>query len=567
MDTFEVKEIVAIFGVATAMLFIASRIRLPSIVAFLLTGMLVGPFGLRWVESDHIEHLATFGIILLLFSIGLEFSIRRLLAMKRLLFIGGSIQLASTVFIGWLVAWLIGRPTGEALFLGFLLALSSTAIVMKCLSERHETDSPHGRFSLALMIFQDIVTIPLLLAVPLFAGLHGLEGEESLLVALGKGVLIIGAVYFLANNVVPHLMFHVTKTKRREFFLLTVLTICFTVALVTHLAGLPISLGAFLAGLTVSESEYRHRALGDVLPFQETFSSFFFVSVGMLLNIDFVMEHPWLITFVTLGVLLMKTGTGILSALVMRYPLRSAVLAGLFIAQVGEFSFVLAAAGRNYQLGTEFLYQLFLAVSLFTMALSPYLIHFSGKIATFLQRMPLPARFTFGFPLEEQKRDRQADVLIIGFGVCGRGLARACKSEKIPYSILEMNPQVVHEEREHGEPIFFGDATHESVLHHVGIMEAKAVVIAINDPNAAKRSIEVIRGSNPAIFIVARTRYVQDISFLHQQGADEVIADEFESAIEVLVRVLKRCRVGADEITKTVSDARLKGHQWMWPHV
>ncbi len=565
METFEVQEIVVILGVASLMLFIAQRINLPSIVAFLLTGMLVGPSGLQLVDETHIEHLATVGVILLLFSIGMEFSIRKLLSIKRLFFIGGAIQLFSTMLVGFLVAYFIGRPVGEALFLGSLLSLSSTAIVMKTLTERRESDSPHGRFALAIMIFQDVMTIPLLLMVPVFAGQPEIESGQALAFALLKGVAIIAMIYILANYLIPRLMFYVTRTKRREFFLLTILTICFSVALATTYVGLPISLGAFLAGLTVAESEYRHQALGDILPFQETFSSFFFVSVGMLLDLEFVAQHPFLIASVTVGILFMKSLLGAFAGIVLGLPLRIAIIGGLFVSQVGEFSFVLASAGRAYSLGTDFLYQLFWAVSLFTMAISPYLIFYSQRIANFFAKLPVPERLRFGQLIAKQEvpKEKKGHVLILGYGVCGRNLAHSCRLAKIPYVIVEMNSEIVKEEKAKGEQVLFGDASHEVVLRHAGIEHAKVAAIAINDPITTRRTIEAVKRSNSATYTITRTRYLQEIPYLKLMGSDAVVADEFESSVEIFTRVLHKYLIPKGELYKYIHQVRSKGYERM----
>lgn len=565
MELDVLEDIVSIFLLSAGMLLIASRLKFPSIVAFLLAGMVAGPHGLKIVTAvEHVDLLATIGIVLLLFTIGMEFSVRKLIQMKEMFFVAGSIQVFGTTLLGFLAALLFGKSMGQAAFLGCLLALSSTAIVMKSLEQRREAEAPHGKLILGISIFQDVISIPMLLMIPLFAG-GVVSVDSSFFYALLKGISILVLIFLLADHVIPRLMYRIARTKNRELFLLSIFAICFSVAWVTTQAGLPLSLGAFLAGLTVSESEYRHQAIGDILPFQDIFTCFFFVSIGMLLDINFVVNQPFLIAGLTAGVLFFKATIATLAGVAVKMPIRSAAMGGIFLSQVGEFSFILARTGISEGLFSPYLYQLFLAVSLFSMAISPYLIDASAKITRLLQKLPLPDWLMFGIPPKHQaeKLELKSHVVILGFGVSGRNLARSCKLASIPYVILEMNAETVKKEKEKGEPIFFGDASHETVLHMVHIEEAKVVVIAINDPTAARRITESVRKANPRCFIVVRTRYLQDSEVLTHLGANEVIADEFETSVEIFTRVLNRYLIPRSEIDQLIADVRSRGYLQM----
>ena len=295
------SEIVIIFGLSIFVLFICYRLRVPTIVGFLLTGTIAGPYGLALIKQSHeVETLAEIGVVLLLFTIGIEFSLNSLLKVRRTVLMGGSLQVFITILATFVVAELLGRPFGESIFLGFLISLSSTAIVLKLLQERGEIDSPQGRTSLAILIFQDVIVVPMVLLAPLLSG--GAENVgQSLLYLLVKGVVVIALVIASAHYLVPRLLYQIARTRSRELFLLSIVVMCFAVAWLTSSIGLSLALGAFLAGLIISESEYSHQALSNILPFRDVFLSFFFISIGMLLDLDFLLSHPFLIVMIALG--------------------------------------------------------------------------------------------------------------------------------------------------------------------------------------------------------------------------------------------------------------------------
>ncbi|NOX87730.1 MAG: potassium transporter KefB [Calditrichaeota bacterium] len=557
------NDIVIIFGLAIAVLFICHRLRIPSVVGFLLTGILVGPYGFALVQAVHeVEILAEIGIVLLLFTIGIEFSFERLLQIKKSVLLGGLLQVSLTFLATMYIAQRLGQSSGKAIFIGFLVALSSTAIVLKLIQERAEVDTPHGRTMLGILIFQDIIIVPMILITPLLAGATGNLGETALIL-LAKGIGIILLVMISTKWIVPHVLYQIAKTRNQEIFLISIVLICFGVAWLTYKAGLSLALGAFLAGLIISESEYSHQALGNILPFRDVFTSFFFVSIGMLLDIGFLFRQPGTITLIALGVLALKTAVAFFAVILLGLPLRTAILVGLGLSQVGEFSFILSRSGVEHGLLTGNTYQTFLAFSILTMAATPFIIALAPRIANAVLWLPLPKKLKAGFhPVPKKKIESKKDhLIIIGFGVNGRNVARAARLSGIPYVIVEVNPETVKNEQAKGEPIYYGDSTQEVVLQHANIKEARVVVIAINDPTSTRRIVETIRRLNPKVHLIVRSRYLKEMKPLYELGADEVIPEEFETSVEIFTRVLTKYLIPKDEIETLIAEIRSDGYE------
>lgn len=556
-------EVLIIFALSIAVLLICHRLRIPSTVGFLITGILSGPYGLGFVKNiEDVQTLADIGIILLLFTIGLEFSLSKIFLYKRYFLLGGALQVLLTVTAGWLLAEVFHQTHRAALFWGFLLALSSTAIVLRSFEERREGNSPQGNLCLGILIFQDVIAVVMMLAIP-FLGSSQNGIPPTYFYSLLLGAVILLAAVTAGHYIIPRLFLYITRTRSRELFLLCTLTICFSVAWLASAFGLSLALGAFLAGLLISDSDYKSQAVGNILPLQELFTSFFFVSIGMLLDLHFVLGQPFVIAGATAAVLLVKFFLVAITALVVGMPMRVAVLAGLALCQIGEFSFVLSKSGIEYGLATEYSYQLFLAVALLSMAATPFLIRYSPYVAAWLQSLPMmPTKLKSGLrPVIESKEARAEDhVIIVGYGLSGRNLALAARQSKVSYVILEMNPDTVRLEKLRGEPIFFGDATHEAVLNHVSIGSARAVAVVINDPVAAVRVVEQVRKSNPGVFLVVRTRYLNEMRTLYLAGADEVVIDEFGASIEIFSWVLRHYEVAEEQVSSIIEDLRFGGH-------
>ena len=563
MEILLLNDIVIIFGLAIAVLFICHRLRVPAVVGFLLTGMFVGPYGFGLVKAVHeVEILAEIGIVLLLFTIGIEFSLKKLLQIKKSVLMGGSLQVLLTFLATLFIAKRLGQAFGEAVFIGFLVALSSTAIVLKLIQERAEVDSPHGRTTLGILIFQDIIIVPMILVTPLLAGATGNLGE-SVLLLLVKGIGIILLVMVSTKWIVPQVLYQIARTRNQEIFLLSVVVICLGVAWLTSKAGLSLALGAFLAGLIISESEYSHQALGNILPFRDVFTSFFFVSIGMLLNIGFFFQQPGTIVLIALGVLVLKSIIACFATVLLGFPFRTSILVGLALSQVGEFSFILSRTGVEHGLLAGNIYQMFLSFSVLSMAATPFIITLAPRAADIILRLPLPKRLISGFyPVSEIKvKSKKDHLIIIGFGVNGRNVAHAVRVAGIPYTIIEMNPETVRSEQAKGEPIYYGDSTQDVVLQHANIKDARIVVTAINDPASTRRITEIIRRLNPKVHLIVRSRYLQEMKPLYELGANEVIPEEFETSVEIFTRVLAKYLIPRDEIEALVAEIRSDGYE------
>jgi len=560
-------DVVIIFGLSLGVILLFQRFRLPLVLGFLLTGIIAGPHGLALVNAVHeVEVLAEVGVILLLFSIGIEFSLGSLVRIWRSVVLGGGLQVGLTGLAAWGLSRVLGQTGPEAIFIGMLASLSSTAIVLRLLQDRAEIETPYGRTSLGILIFQDMAIVPMMLFTPLLA-LGGGDIAGPLLDLLLKTILIVGLVILAAKWAAPWLLFRVARTRNREVFLLATVGMGLAAAWLTSVAGLSLALGAFLAGLVISESEYSTQALGEVLPFKQILLSFFFVSVGMLLDLDFVISSLVQVSLVTVTVLFIKSALAALAIRLLGFSLRTALLGGFTLSQVGEFSFILSRTGLQYGLLPEEHEQLFLAVSVLTMAATPFLIAGAPKLVEGILKLPLPSWLVreagpgdveVGLPMEEQLSDH---VIIVGYGVNGRNLSRAARVAGIPYLVLETNPDTVRRERRDGALIAYGDATHPAILEHAGMERARILVLAISDPGATRTIIETAKRMNPGVFVLARTRYLEEVEPLYRVGADDVIPEEFETSVEILVRVLRRYLVPQVEIEEFVGDIRAKGYE------
>ena len=561
-------EIVIMLGLSVLMILLFQRFRLPSILGLLATGMIAGPHGLGFIEaSEEVEMLAEIGVIFLLFVIGVEFSFKHLVSIRKTVFIGGTVQVAGTILVAAGVVNLFGLPFKEAIFAGFLVSLSSTAIVLKLLQEKGEINSPHGRIALAVLIFQDIIVVPMMLFTPIIAGKAGNIGL-TLIILLAKVLLVVGVVLLLTRYIVPRVLYRVAQAKSRELFILTIIVICFATAWLTSSIGLSLALGAFFAGLIISESDYSHQATANILPFREIFISFFFVSIGMLLDISFLINNLGVVILLTFITLLGKAVIASLGALLLKYPLRTVIITGLALCQVGEFAFLLSATGIENEVLSPTTYQYFLSVSLLTMALTPFILNYASNISDVLHRRapdPVIRRIQTRSNAEEVKDDHELSghLVIIGFGINGKNVAKAARKANIPYIIVEMNPITVRQEKENGDPITYGDAADEVILRHVYIHQARVVVIAISDPASTKNIVSKIREFSRTAHIIVRTRYLNEIDEAKKLGADEVIPEEFETSIEIFTRVLRHYLVPLNEIEDFTQEIRSGSYEML----
>jgi len=556
-------DILIILSLSVVVLYICHRLGISTIVGFLIIGLLAGPHGLGLISAvQEVETLAEIGVVLLLFTIGIELSFAKLLEIRKSVLVGGSIQVLLTILVTFVVAGQLGYSLGVSIFIGFLISLSSTAIVLKLIKDRAEADSPYGRTTLGILIFQDVIIVPMILAVPLLSNVKLIE-DESIILLLFKGLGVILLVIVSARWIVPRVLYQIAKTRNREIFLLSIFLICLAVAWATSSLGFSLSIGAFLAGLIISESEYSHEALSNMLPFRDVFTSFFFISIGMLLNLDFFLEQSVVVLLIAVGVLVIKSIITGLAAIILGLPLRASILVGLALCQVGEFSFILSETGIEHGLLDENSYQMFLAVSVLTMLVTPFTILLAPRLADSILHLPIPYKLRIGlYPQIITKAKSERDhLIIIGFGLNGKNIARAARAAGIPYVIIEINPDTVKSEQAKGEPIHYGDATKETILKRANIKDARVVVSVINDHVANRRIVELARRLNPEAYLVSRTRYVNEVKPLYELGADEVVPEEFETSIEIFARVLEKYLVPRHNIEALITEVRADGYK------
>jgi len=560
------QDILILLGFSVIIVFVLQRLKLPSIIGFLLTGVIIGPYGLSLINAvEQVETLSEVGVILLLFVIGMELSIKQLISIKKTVFIGGFLQVGITVLITGFVYYFLGNSWNESVFVGFLFSLSSTAIVLKTLQDRQEISTTHGRNALAILIFQDIIVVPMMLVTPLIAGDSSNIGI-SILVLLLKSVVVIMITFLSARYVVPKLMHAIAKTNSKELFILVTITLCIAVAFLTSEAGLSLALGAFIAGLIISESDYSHQATSIILPFRELFTSFFFVSVGMLLDLNFFFSHISIVIFLVLLVFILKSSIAAVAVAILKYPTRIVLLTGLSLFQVGEFAFILSKVGIKYNLLSVQTNQYFLSVSILSMILTPFVIIFSEKIANRFIGVSKKMGLDGAISLEKNneviiKHALENHLVIIGYGINGSNLAKAAASNNIPFIVIEMNAEIVKREKAKGLPIIFGDASQYHILETVFLSNARAVVVAISDNIATKAIIKNVRSVSDSLYLVVRTRYVKETSELIALGADDVIPEEFETSIQIFTNILHNFLVPEDEIDHLIDKVRADNYK------
>jgi monovalent cation:H+ antiporter-2, CPA2 family len=555
-------DLLVLLLVSVPIAFICHRLRLPMMVGFMITGVLIGPSALGLIKDpDAIEMLAEIGIALLLFTIGLEFSLRRLMEMKRLVLGGGGLQVVLTILIALGIEKLLGKSMNQALFFGFLVALSSTALVLKSYVDRLEIDTLYGRASVGILLFQDLCIVPMMLLVPILSGQEG-SSAANIAGAIGKAAAVVGGIVFTARKIVPFLLYQVARLRSSEVFIIFVVLVSLGTAWLTSHFGLSMALGAFIAGLVLSESEYSHQIVSDILPFRDVFNSIFFISIGMLLSLSSLAQNlppvtTWLATIII--------GKAIIVAAVarlLRYSLRVSITIGIGLAQVGEFSFILAKVGSAQKLLSQTDYQLFLAASILSMIATPFLIHAAPGISLALESLLGKRALRSREGREERASERGLDhhVIVVGYGMNGRNLSKVLHRLGIPYLVLELNAETVRTATAQGVPIQYGDAGRRQVLQHIGVERAAIMMLAISDALVTRRTVALARELNPDLHIIVRTRYMFEVGELLDLGASEVIPEEFETSVEIFSRVLKQYGVSRQAIEQEVEEVRKEGY-------
>ena len=547
------RELVIVLTATIAIVFVFQKLRLPNIVGFLLTGVIIGPHGFQLIQSvDQVETLAEIGVVLLLFTIGLEFSLETILSVQRRVVWAGFLQVVLTTLVVLAVARLLGASVEVGLFYGFLVSLSSTAIVLRIYHDRGEINSLQGRLASGLLLFQDLCVVPMMLLLPVLAG----SGQDSIFFivwVLAKSLITLVAIVWTARKLLPQLLHQVALLRNREIFVLFVVLVCFGAAWLTSETGLSLALGALVAGLVISESELSHQIVADILPLRDCFSGIFFISIGMLLNLGLLSQD----FRITLFELLLMIGIKSLVLFAVFWwlyrSIRLGVVLGLGLAQIGEFSFVLAKAGINFKLLSPADGQIFLAASILSMMATPFLIQWAHTWAFGFEGLFKDIGFnrSTGDGANETA-SATGHVIVVGYGLNGQNLARVLKEVSIPYRVLEMDPDLVRSAKAGGEPISFGDGTRPELLQQVGIDKARVLVVAISDPATTARLVSQARRLRTDLYIIVRTRYVAEIDHLYRLGANQVIPEEFETSVEIFARVLQEYHIPRNVISLQV---------------
>ncbi len=548
-------DLTLLVGMAIPIVALAHRASIPSLVGFLIAGILVGPSGLGLIgNTGEVEFLAELGVALLLFAVGLELSLSHVRQWARSVFIGGSLQVGTTLLCVAGLAMAFGIPTGQAIFYGAIAAMSSTAIVTKLYSDRAELDSAHGRSVISVLLFQDLCVLPLILLLPVLAGLGGADmgavGMEFLRGLVIMTVLVVGGRFIVKRTLDRIVLF-----RDRDLFTLCVGFFGIGTAVVTASAGFSIAIGAFIAGLIISESEYGLQALSDVLPFRAVFSGIFFISIGMLLDVSVLMTQLDVLLPMIAGLVALKLLLVTVAVLAVGASLTTALISGLSLAHIGEFSILLAAVGLPLGLFREGDYQLFLSAAVLSMMVTPFMIRAARPIAERIA--PSGKRLKRkGDPDADASESMSDHTVIVGYGVAGRYLARVLDAAGISCIVVEHDAELVRRARRDGIPVAFGDGTQPTVLEHVGARRARVIVFAISAPAEESRGVVVARDLNPSAHIVVRTRYTSSIDELLSVGANDVVVEEFEASIELFARALESYRIPINLIWQEAETVR-----------
>ncbi len=538
-------DLAALFALCVCAGVLFQRFKLPPIVGFLAIGALVGPNALGLVdELDTVEKLAEVGVVVLLFAVGMELPLSQLARMRRTILVGGGIQIVGTVLFAALVCWLGGLEWRLAVFLGFLLSLSSTAALTKVLVDNGEFATPHGRFAMGIAIAQDLAVVPMILLIPMLVG----EGQAGGVVETLENLALLVVVLAIARYVLPKALGIVARTRSRELFVLTLATLCLAMAVVTAHLGMSMALGAFLAGILLADSDFHGHAMAEVEPFRDALASLFFVSIGMLFDGGAIVESPFLALAALAAVVAGKAAIVAVAAKALGQPGWIRIRSGLLLAQIGEFSFVLAQVGGGTGVLPPKAYKLFLVVAVLSIACTPLLHQFGRWLVTRGRGKDHAAVKEDGALADH--------AIVVGYGPTGRTLVHALQNLGLPVIALEMNAKTVRDERARGVPIEFGDATRSSTLKGLGLARARMIVLAVNDIEACKRIAQLAKDIAPNVHVLARAVYIGEVQPLLRSGADEIVPQELEASVEILARTMRRFLVADDEIGRRIREVR-----------
>ena len=548
-----------VLGVALAGGMAVRLLRLPVILGYLLSGIIIGPYGFALVQDvEEVETLATIGVVLLMFTLGIEFSLKTLRQIGKVATFGGVAQVIITAALGILVGWLLGWSIREAILFGLFISLSSTIIVLKTLMERGELASPHGRVMIGILLVQDLSVVPMMVILPSLE-----ESGTALLTALGwaalKAILFLAAIFVLGFWAFPWFVRKVAEVRSRELFLLTVICLCLGAAYGAYHVGLSIALGAFVAGLLVSESDYAHQAMADIRPLRDMFAVLFFVSLGMLINPSFITDNPAEVGIVVAVIVIGKFLITSLVPKVFGYSDKTTLFVGSGLFQIGEFSFVLAALALEMDLIGNYLYSLTLTAALITMLLTPFGMGLASIVYHRIIQTDRGAKL-FASSLDpgalDETKQLANHVVICGYGQVSKNLGRVLERRKFTYLVIDIDPRVIASARENGIPCIYGDASNRDILAQAELGRARVLVVTFPDPIATRLAVENARRINPRLNIIARIHTDEDVEKLRRLGVAELVRPELEAGLEIIRHTLQRFGLTSQEILYIVNTLR-----------
>lgn len=554
------QSVLILLAIAVLAVVVFRLLRLPPMLGYLLAGVIIGPHALGWVsDTDETRHLAQFGVVFLMFSIGLEFSLSKLVTMKRIVFAFGTSQVVISILLVMVVAWALGLDWRVGFVLGGALAMSSTAIVIKMLSERLELNVPHGRQIIGVLLFQDLAVIPLLIIIPALAStLDSDTGDYSILlaVALLKILTVLALILFFGQRLMRPWFYVVAHQKSSELFVLNVLLITLGLAWLTELVGLSLALGAFLAGMLISETEYRYQVEDDIKPFRDILLGLFFITIGMVLDLQVVIQNFLWVAIILTALIVVKIL--LITSLARLFGADSsvAVRTGMNLAQGGEFGFVLLAQASAIGLVENTILQPILAAMVLSMFIAPFIIEYSERITRQFNTSEWMQRAMQITTIASQTMVVQDHVIICGFGRSGQNMSRILEQESIPFIALDLDPQRIREAKIAGELVVYGDAARREVLIAAGLLRAKVLVVSYADTVSALKILSHVRTMRPELAVVVRTRDDSDIDLLKEAGATEVVAEILEGSLMLASHALMFVDVPTGRILRRMRNIR-----------
>jgi CPA2 family monovalent cation:H+ antiporter-2 len=545
--------------------FIAQRLRQPVILGYLVAGIFVGPYTPGLVTNvERVQTLANFGVALLMFALGVEFSLDALQRVRRVAVQGGILQTLLAMVLGTVLGLVLGYSLTSSIFLGGIIAIASSILMLKLLGARDEMESIQGRIAIGTSIVQDISMVALIVILPALAVGIGPELLGAAGFALLRGGGFLALAYLVGTRVVPPFLARIARAGSRELFILSVVAIAAGMAVLGQFAGVSFALGAFVGGLVVSESDYSSNVLDEVIPIRDVFASLFFVSIGMLMNPGFLVSHLLEVSVLVLGILLGKFAIAVLVVRLFGYPAEVALRTALLLAQIGEFSFVLAGVGLHSGVIDDQLYSIVLAAALLTLILNPLLVNNSDRIVVLVDRVgPLVRRLApwiseatspeaesavAGEATEDQRLAAlRRHVIVCGFGRVGQEISRALQRRGFHFVVIDYNPRRVADARRDGYLCIQADATNPGVLMRAGLRNARMIAVTLPDLPSAEQVVRAARSISTRARIVVRTHDARNINYLKQAGAHEVVQPEFEAGLEMVRQALRSFGVSALE--------------------